>query len=287
MTYGYVPTIGRRVVRGIAKTFVAMFRLHGRSIWSNEVLQAITPSASTAVDGQSFQFRTGNGRLLWRVRTFPQEEPLMMKWISSMTDGDVVLDIGANAGLYATAMARKSRLVYACELDPLNVGLIKENAFLNGVHDRVVILPVACGSRDGVVNVYFRDLTAGDALQSMNHPQTLPTRLGRHAHNSPLLTLSLDELWERACLERPTKVKIDVDGNEKPVFEGSRQLCATANEIYFEDSDTPECRDVLQKLIAMGFVEVEKAGFESGSAPGNNNRGGANRLLRKANSSER
>lgn len=206
---------------------------------------------------------------------------MMMKWIAQMQAEDVVLDIGANCGLYSIAMAKKASLVYACELDPLNVNLIKENAYLNGVHDRVVILPVACGTRDCVVDVHFRDLSPGDALQSMGRPQTLSTRLSEKSHISPILSLSLDDLWDRAGFRRPTKIKIDVDGNERTVFEGAHRLCAGATEIYFEDSDSTDCKEVLGQLLALGFVEIDKCGFESASAPGGQGLDGANRLLKK------
>lgn len=258
-----------------------VLRLHGRSIWSNEVIQAIDPIAETKFGGETLRFRTGNGRLLWRVKTFTSEEPLMMRWIASMQSKDVVLDVGANAGLYSVAMARVVNRVYACELDPLNVGLIKENAFLNGVHDKVVILPFACGERDDVVDVHFRDLSAGDALQSLGRPQQLQTRLGRRHHQSPNVVLSLDEFWKRTGLIRPTRIKIDVDGNEATAYKGIRDLCSTASEIYFEDSQTPECADVIVDLEALGFVEVEQDAIgDSGSSPGAAGSLALNRLFR-------
>lgn len=281
MTYGYTPTIARRLVRAIARAFIRLFRLNGRSIWSNEVTQCLQPVATTLLNGEKFRFRTGNGRLLWRVRTFPYEEPLMTKWISTILQTDVVLDIGANCGLFSVALAKRASLVYACELDPLNVGLIKENAFLNGVHGKVVVLPFACGSDDGVLDVFFRDLTPGDALQSMGRPQILSTRLGQFPHSGPVLMLSLDDLWDRAALQRPTKIKIDVDGNEEMVLKGTRRLCATAKEIYFEDTHSINSEEILGQLFALGFVEVERERFGFGSAPGSRDSLGYNRILRR------
>jgi FkbM family methyltransferase len=280
--FGYQPSARRRLIRIIARVLKGLLRLHGRSIWSNEVIQALDPIAETKFGGETLRFRTGNGRLLWGVQTFSSEEPLMMRWIASMQSKDVVLDVGANAGRYSVAMARVVNRVYACELDPLNVGLIKENAFLNGVHDKVVILPFACGEKDDVVDVHFRDLSAGDALQSLGRPQQLQTRLGRHHHQSPIVVLSLDEFWKRMGLGRPTKIKIDVDGNEATVYKGIRSLCSTAREIYFEDSQTPECAGVIIDLKALGFVEVEQDAIcVSSSSPGARGSPALNRLFRK------
>ena len=281
MAHGYQPSYGRRIMRVLAKAVTRTLGLGGKSTWSNEVLQSLSPTAETTFNDQTLKFRTGNGRLLWRVQTFATEEPLMIEWISQMESGDVVLDIGANCGLYSVAMARMGCRVFACELDLQNVGLIKENAYLNDVHQQIVVLPIACGGNDAAIDVYFRDLIPGDALQSMNEPQTIPTRLGKHSHQAPVLTLSLDALWERSGFERPSKVKIDVDGNERTVFAGCKGLCATADEIYYEDSGTPDCREVLSELLALGFEEVSSRSIRSGTAPGSLTSSGYNRLLRR------
>lgn len=282
MVYGYRPSLGRRIIRAFAKVLIRGLGLSGKSIWSNEILQSLSPIAETTFNGQILRFRTGNGRLLWRVRTFASEEPLIIEWISRMKSSDVILDIGANCGLYSIAMAKMGCRVYACELDLQNVGLIKENAFLNQVHQQLLVLPIACGGNDEAIEVYFRDLIPGDALQSMSQPQTVPTRLGIHPHRAPVLTLSLDALWARSGFERPSKIKIDVDGNEKRVFAGSRGLCATAHEIYYEDSGTPDCREVLSELFALGFGEIQSRSIGSGTAPGSLTSAGYNRLLRRS-----
>jgi FkbM family methyltransferase len=282
--HGYAPSVPRRLVRLAARAVVRALGLTGASTWSNEITQALNPTATVDFDGVALRFRTGNGRLLWRVRTFLEEEPLMLRWIAGMGPEDVVLDIGANAGLYSVAMARRAGRVYACELDPLNVGLIHENALLNGVQDRVVVLPVACAATDGVVEVHFRDLSPGDALQSMGRPQPIPTRLGSRPHISPVLTLSLDGIWSRANLPRPTKIKIDVDGNERTVLEGIRELCASAREIYYEDFQLAESQQLFADLLALGFDEVERASLGLSTSPGAAQVNGYNRVLRRRDS---
>lgn len=279
--HGYRPSAARRAVRIAARLVVRLLGLSGRSVWANELMQALDPVATVPFDGRILRFRTGNGRLLWRVRTFLREEPLMLRWIAGMGADDVVLDIGANAGMYSAAMAQRARRVYACELDPLNVGLIKENAHLNGVADRVVVVPVACAERDEIVDVHFRDLAAGDALQSMGRPQPIPTRMGSQPHVAPVLAMSLDELWRRAELPRPTKIKIDVDGNERTVLAGCRDLCRGAREIYYEDTDLPDSREVLAELLALGFDEVDRETLAASTAPGGAGAVGFNRVLRR------
>lgn len=257
--WGYQPSLGRRAMRACCKIVIYIFRLNGRSMFSNEFMQMLNPRFETQFDGRKLQFRTGNGRLLWRAKTLLTEEPLMISWILAMSPNDVVLDVGANVGMYTVPIAQKVKLVYACELDPLNVAILKENLVLNTVHDRVVIFPIACGNSMTIVEIKFRDLAYGDALQSVAGGDVSNSHLGELPHTTKSLQMSLDELFESVDAIRPNKIKIDVDGNEETVLRGLKGLLATADEIYFEDSLTDACKNFTDFLVNLGFQEHERA----------------------------
>ena len=129
-SYGFKPTLGRRAIRIFCKTIIGLLRLNGRSKFSNEFIQLLDPKIEIKFEDQTLRFRTGNGRLLWRAKTILTEEPLMISWIQSLSSDDIVLDIGSNVGMYAVPIAKKVQTVYACELDPLNIAILKENLFL-------------------------------------------------------------------------------------------------------------------------------------------------------------
>lgn len=163
--WGYKPSIGRRVVRLLCRLIIFALRINGRSIFSNEFIQMLDPKLKVEFEGREFIFRTGHGRLFWRAKTVLTEEPLMITWIKSMAPNDVVLDIGANVGMYSVLIASKVKTVYACELDSLNVAILKENLYLNQLLQKVKIIPLACGGKSEIVDVKFRSLSYGDALQ--------------------------------------------------------------------------------------------------------------------------
>ena len=256
-SYGFKPSPGRRALRTVCLGLIRALNLNGRSIFSNEFMQLLDPRIDVVLDNQKLTFRTGNGRLLWRAKSLLTEEPLMITWIRSMHRDDVVLDVGANVGIYTIPIAKRVQTVYACELDPLNIAILKENMFLNGVTENVVVLPFACGVSAKIVDVKFRDLAYGDALQLIEGGDPQNTRLGHQNHSAKVIQFSLDDIFVKLDLARPNKVKIDVDGNELTVLQGMKDLIRGANEVYFEDSLSDSCREVVQFLLSTGFEKYQ------------------------------
>ena len=256
-SFGFKPSFGRRAIRTVCMGLIKTLNLNGRSTFSNEFMQLLDPRIDVVLDNQKLTFRTGNGRLLWRAKSLLTEEPLMITWIRSMHRDDVVLDVGANVGIYTIPIAKRVQTVYACELDPLNIAILKENMFLNGVTEHVVVLPFACGDSAKIVDVKFRDLAYGDALQLIEGGDPQNTRLGHQNHSSKVVQFSLDDIFVKLDLARPNKVKIDVDGNELTVLQGMKDLIRGANEVYFEDSLSDSCREVVQFLLSTGFEKYQ------------------------------
>ena len=163
--------------------------------------------------------------------------------------------------MYSALMADKVKTVYACELDTLNVAILKENLYLNGLLDKVKIIPLACGSKVEMVDVKFRSLSYGDALQLIaggDETQAFGSHPDTTGYVTSVLQLSLDELFNEINLARPNKIKIDVDGNELTVLSGTSKLLCGAREIYFEDGMTSACSDFISFLVANGFVEITR-----------------------------
>ena len=256
-SYGFKPSLGRRALRTVCLGLIKALNLNGRSIFSNEFMQLLDPRIDVVLDNQKLTFRTGNGRLLWRAKSLLTEEPLMITWIRSMHRDDVVLDVGANVGIYTIPIAKRVQTVYACELDPLNIAILKENMFLNAVTENVVVLPFACGVSAKIVDVKFRDLAYGDALQLIEGGDPQNTRLGHQNHSAKVIQFSLDDIFVKLDISRPNKVKIDVDGNEITVLQGMKDLIRGANEVYFEDSLSDSCREVVQFLLSTGFEKYQ------------------------------
>ena len=254
--YGYKASIVEIYFKNIFKIIFKLFRINGSNKFSNWILEILKPYVivKSKVDTNiMFKWITGHNRLLWRANTFDTEEKMMVIWLSKFKKDDIFLDIGANCGIYTLAAACKCTNITAVELDPINIGILKENLVLNNFEERILIIPFAAGHSNKKEFIYFRSSSKSDAFQTIGKPSELGTNFYEGKHKSPQLLFSLDFIYSEFKLDLPNKIKIDVDGNEKIVFEGAKQVILNAEEIYYEDSGFDDSKEVLNKLISSGF----------------------------------
>ena len=128
--YGYKASIVEIYFKNIFKIIFKLFRINGSNKFSNWILEILKPYVivKSKVDTNiMFKWITGHNRLLWRANTFDTEEKMMVIWLSKFKKDDIFLDIGANCGIYTLAAACKCTNITAVELDPINIGILKEN----------------------------------------------------------------------------------------------------------------------------------------------------------------
>ena len=261
MQYGFVPGLWRKVQRILASIFISIFRLNSNSNWATEVCQMLKPVSTVNFDGHELLFMSGHGRLKWRAESFFREEPIMVDWLKDFQDGDVFLDVGANVGTYTIAAAKKGARVLAIELDPTNAFCLNSNVCINKLYDKVNLIPFVASDSVSIQDVYYRDFSVGDALQSVGREQILPTR-SPAPYKIPQLSMPIDKIISEFGLPRPNKIKIDVDGNEEIVLNGAWDTIDKAGEIYLEDNGLHEDRKIIEKLFQMGFqIKREESAF--------------------------
>lgn len=137
---------------------------------------------------------------------------------------DVIWDIGANIGLFtfaAIAKAGKAGKCLAIEADIVMANLVKRSAALNREYT-IDILPLAISNYNGLVefNIAERARATNHIVTSQGSNQTGGVR---ETYKVP--TVTLDYLLEHYA--HPDFLKIDVEGAEKFVLEGARQLMLT------------------------------------------------------------
>ena len=89
-----------------------------------------------------------------RPRLFEGQERKL--FCSAVTPGCVVLDIGANVGIYTLLAAKRGAKVVAVEADPRNIEILRHHISLNGFSDRVTVFQIAASNKEGPVSL-FRD----------------------------------------------------------------------------------------------------------------------------------
>ena len=143
----------------------------------------------------------------------PPDYAEMMAWRRVLGAGDLFLDVGSNAGLYSVWAADCGASPIAVEPDQLSVARTRDNLRLNAIRGEVH--QVALADRPGTML-----LTRGD--DAVNHLLTEASGQERsEAQVVEVRTLS-DVLGDRRC----RGAKIDVEGYERLVLEGARQVLA-------------------------------------------------------------
>jgi FkbM family methyltransferase len=143
------------------------------------------------------------GISIWhRPRFYDKNERKL--FCDAIEPGCVVLDVGANLGIYTLLAAKRGARVFAIEADPRNVEKLRRHVLLNGFEDRVTIFPIAAGDHEGTVTL-FR--AAGNSGHSNLFDGTDPVRV-------PCRTI--DSLG----LPPIDICKIDIEGNELNALKG-------------------------------------------------------------------
>jgi FkbM family methyltransferase len=137
-------------------------------------------------------------------------EPFM-KDLVKLDSGDVFIDVGAHVGKYSFYAAKQvgdSGLVIAIEPYPRNFENLKKGIELNGFRN-IKVAEKACSNRSGKAFLLEYELSAKNEIVDK------PTKM--------LVDVdTLDHIIENLQINRVNMVKIDVNGHEYQVIEGSR-----------------------------------------------------------------
>jgi FkbM family methyltransferase len=140
---------------------------------------------------------------------------------------DAFIDIGANIGLYAIAVARKTRAeVVAFEPDPRNRSQMAGNLFLNGLESMVALLPEAVGDRDGEVLLHTQ--------RAPGHLSTgLSSLIGGVSGSVPVPVRMVALGDFLAWRGRRIAVKMDIEGAELAALRGMQRLIIE-NKVFLQ-----------------------------------------------------
>lgn len=133
--------------------------------------------------------------------------------------GGVVLDIGANIGVYSMLCARwtgSSGRVWAFEPAPATLALLRDHIGMNGLAERIEVVAQAVSEEVGEAVFYTHDFSGENSLN--------PGFAGRVAEAATVRVpvTTVDEFCQTRKIA-PTLIKIDVEGYELQVLRGARE----------------------------------------------------------------
>jgi FkbM family methyltransferase len=130
--------------------------------------------------------------------------------------GDIVLDCGANVGVYTReALAAGARQVVAIELAPENLECLRRNFSSEVAAGRVIIYPKGVWDKDDTLTLNV-DPGNSAADSVVMHPEKAVA-----GPQVPLTTI--DKLVDELKLARVDYIKMDIEGAERNALEGARR----------------------------------------------------------------
>ena len=188
-----------------------------------EEYQSLEPNMSVHEGDIEVVYSTPNIFTKYRVDSLRSKEPDTIAWIAGFQPGEVLVDIGANVGMY-TIWAAKTRgvRVFAFEPESQNYSLLNKNIVLNGLSDPVVAYCLALSDETAVSRLYLSEFRAGGSCHSFGEKvdHRLEARESQFAQGC--VSTTLDRLVADGVVPVPNHIKLDVDGIEHRVINGSR-----------------------------------------------------------------
>ena len=222
------------------------------------------PYLEMAVEDHRLRYVASNRLGEKRVETLFSKEPTTIPWLDAIAPGEVLVDIGANVGMYTLYAAVVSNAkVFAFEPEALNYAELNKNIFVNEAHNSVTAFCLALSD----VHRIDRLLLGGFAEGLSHHDFGENTwvsdkdfgaiKTSRHARlTQGCVSYSLDMLVELGAVPMPHHIKIDVDGLENKVVAGAWKTLTDPRlqSVLIEvDHRIPTCAAIVQQMLDAGW----------------------------------
>jgi FkbM family methyltransferase len=230
-------------------------------------------------EGVVMKFATPNQYTNWRVETIRTKEPCTLEWIAGFRPGGVLIDCGANVGMYSIWAAATRRVhVRAFEPEAQNYMLLNANIFQNKLAHLIAAYPLALSNVTELSTLYMSDMRAGGSCHAVGEALDYKHEKLAHVFEQGCMTTTLDELFfvsGATGIPCFNYVKIDVDGFEPKVIEGARKSLTwgcVASLLIEVNQNLDDHMHMVRELGDMGFVydpaQVKKAERTSGPFQG-------------------
>ena len=215
-------------------------------------------------EGKVMRFAATDSSSVKRMRSLFVKEPITIAWMDSFRDGETMIDVGANLGMYTIyAAVMRNAKVFAFEPEALNYAELNKNVYLNHLHGQVTAYNVALSDVDKLDKLLLSDFGLGISYHDFQENSWTEDKTFAQDW-----TVSKDNRLEQGCIGRrldslvvdglpiPEHIKIDVDGLEHRVVEGMLktlqrpELRTVLIEINF---DNPRNLDAIKRFESLGW----------------------------------
>ena len=212
--------------------------------------------------GKTIKIASPNRINFYRAETFFTKEPDMIEWLETINQEKILLDIGANIGLYSIYGGLSGiKKIIAIEPESQNYGLLNKNIYENQLSDKIIALNIGFSDHNGIEDLYIPKFNPGAALNNLGENLDWKKEQFTVDFRQSVLCYTLDSFLETYPDLFPTHIKIDVDGIERKIIDGAKNTLKDKRlkEIIIElNQNLKEDMEIVDILVESGFVEKSK-----------------------------
>jgi FkbM family methyltransferase len=170
-------------------------------------------------------------QLIYFFGSYIYESNQINFWTNTLSDDEIILDIGANVGYYSLLASIKSNsMIYSFEPNPIIFYRLEENIRLNNSKN-IIALNKGVSNCSEKMRFYISD-EENSGMSSLVEPENYSGR------SITVDVLSIDDFIIKYNINKISKIKIDVEGNEYNVLKGMENtLLKNKPQIFIEIYD--------------------------------------------------
>ena len=178
-------------------------------------------------------------------------------------EGMIVLDIGANCGIYSLHALKQNAEVYAFEPTPSTFEILRQNVGMNGYEfsTKVHLFNVAAANESSTASLHISDHTCGHNSMFFQ---------GETSHQIEVKTERIDRLLKNVKVDC---FKLDVEGAEIIALDGMKELLHSNDDIigFIEFSPNnlrhaaTDPKVLYEMLLSYGFTSIQVINEADGS----------------------
>jgi FkbM family methyltransferase len=197
------------------------------SLWQTALSDRYTHRVATLKHGRlkmSCDLSEMLQRQFYFFGTYFLEEDILSCWEATAKGAKVVLDVGANAGIYSLAALaiQPEAIVHAFEPTPEIAARLRATAKLNGL-DHLYVHEVAVSNKNGeaILKRFRGELGTNEGMNFIS-PEIAD------ADSERVRTVCLDQFCQDRSIDHVDLLKLDVQGHEHSALQGAEHLIRAA-----------------------------------------------------------
>ena len=249
-----------------------MFIVEGGKIYDKIVFEKIAAMQTKEISYPgfgSFAIYVTNSVLKFRAKSFLTKEPTTLDWIKSLEKDSILIDVGANIGIYTIPCALFHVMkVIAIEPEIRNYNMLLNNLDLNNIsNERVEALPVAISTQhaEKFTKIFLTEDVVGSSCHQVGRNQDHLLRKNNNSKRKSrsVYCVSLASIVRQASANHngPIHIKVDVDGIEEDVCQSlfDSKMINRISSLQIElNPKISQHYSLIEKLHDAGFSYSEK-----------------------------